>query len=239
MSNESTAGFRLSLQQKHLWVHGYTGPLYRSYGWLRLQGALDVARLRAAIASVIERHEILRTTFQRQAGLKVPVQVVHESLEPLWHEIDLSSFDETERKGKLYEAYLDVTRRSIDLELGPLVDLTLMRSTEEDHRLLIAIPSLCADAPTIGYLTAEIAHFYGGGSSEVEEDPIQYADYAEWQHELVQSSDDAAEADREYWREQERIDAPLLAFPYDVGRADKGGIFEPEDLALSSDSTLR
>ncbi len=236
MSNESTAGFRLSLQQKHLWVHGLTGPAYRSIAMLHLQGPLDPGRLRSAVTSVIERHEILRTTFQRQPGLKVPVQVVHDAMEPAWREVDLTGPLETEQRSEVRRIEVELSRRSVDLEHGPVVDLTLLKLAKNEHRLFLAIPSLCADAPTMRYVAAEIAHFYGGGSSGIEEDPIQYADYAEWQHELLQSSDQAAQADRTYWREQESIAAPVLSFPFDAARADLEGSDEPDIFSLEPDA---
>src|SRR5713226_2660593 len=94
MSSNTTAGFRLSPQQERLWtLAGAEGAGFRAQCAVRLDGGLDVERLRRALASLSERYEILRTTFPRQAGLKVPFQVILEASEPAWMTIDLSGND--------------------------------------------------------------------------------------------------------------------------------------------------
>src|SRR5207247_5327448 len=70
-------GFRLSPQQKRLWLlQADQSPAYRAQGMIEIEGALDLPALSAALQQVVEQHEILRTTFQRLAGTTLPVQVI-------------------------------------------------------------------------------------------------------------------------------------------------------------------
>src|SRR6478735_4383210 len=84
MQQEGVGGFRISPQQEQLWLEQPDGPTGRVQAVVALEGALDEAALADALSRVVARHEILRTTFVRRAGIRVPFQVVHEELAPLW-----------------------------------------------------------------------------------------------------------------------------------------------------------
>src|SRR3954447_11064867 len=94
MSTQTVSAFRLSTQQERLWLQqsGSAAP-FRSVCEMLLEGSLDIARLQAAVALVIERHEILRTVFHRQAGVMLPFQVIAESLEAAWPRGDLNAVE--------------------------------------------------------------------------------------------------------------------------------------------------
>jgi hypothetical protein len=91
MSAHVVEGYRLSPQQKHLWLlqRAQRSSPYRTEGVLRISGSLDTARLQSAFARVIERHEILRTTFHRVSGMTLPVQVIGSPSLPPIQEFDL------------------------------------------------------------------------------------------------------------------------------------------------------
>ncbi|HXV98617.1 MAG TPA: condensation domain-containing protein, partial [Anaerolineae bacterium] len=78
MPKEVIEGFRLSPQQKHLWLVQQTDQshLYRAQCALQLEGQLKPEFLTTALAHVVNRHEILRTTFQRLTGMAIPLQVI-------------------------------------------------------------------------------------------------------------------------------------------------------------------
>ncbi|HEV8167984.1 MAG TPA: condensation domain-containing protein, partial [Pyrinomonadaceae bacterium] len=76
---ETVAGFQLSPQQERLWLlqeRDAGTSAYRAQCVVRLDGALRPQLLEAAVSSVIERHEILRTRFQSQPGMFLPLQVI-------------------------------------------------------------------------------------------------------------------------------------------------------------------
>ena len=79
MSNNTVAGFRLSTHQERLCSQqtGNTSP-FRAESELLVEGPLDATTLQAALRGVVQRHEILRTVFQHQTGLKLPFQVILE-----------------------------------------------------------------------------------------------------------------------------------------------------------------
>ncbi|MDQ2971090.1 MAG: condensation domain-containing protein, partial [Acidobacteriota bacterium] len=84
-------GFRLSAQQRRVWSLWQGDRTARSWCALRIEGDLDVDRLRRAAESLAASHEILRTTFPRRPGMRTPVQAVGESVAIGWTRAEQSS----------------------------------------------------------------------------------------------------------------------------------------------------
>src|SRR5215210_6610420 len=104
MQEEVIQGYRLSPQQRHLWLaQGSGGAVaYRAARALLVEGPLDAVRMSAALADVISRHEILRTTFTRLEGERAPVQVINEEGGALFDgSLDLSGLKPEERQARL------------------------------------------------------------------------------------------------------------------------------------------
>ncbi len=86
MEAQTLEGYRLSPQQRHLWLlqqdNNYN-PAYSSTCVVRLVGPLDTVALEQAFASVVEQHEILRTSFEFLPGMTTPLQVIGAKAHPL------------------------------------------------------------------------------------------------------------------------------------------------------------
>src|SRR5690242_4102576 len=95
MGNSVVAGFRLSAQQERVCSQPQKGSRtpFVAVASAMIDGPLQATKLHEALRSTVARHEILRTVFHHQAGVKLPFQVIRENLELGWQEIDLSGFD--------------------------------------------------------------------------------------------------------------------------------------------------
>src|SRR5436853_937270 len=82
MTEKIADSFELSPQQEQLWLAEPDGPKGAVQVVLALKGRLDADALTSALRRASERHEILRTTFLRQPGIRVPVQAVADQLPP-------------------------------------------------------------------------------------------------------------------------------------------------------------
>ncbi|MBA3712217.1 MAG: amino acid adenylation domain-containing protein [Pyrinomonadaceae bacterium] len=209
-------GYRLSSYQKHLWLLQQDGTAYCSVCAIMIDGSLDVARLHSAISEVVMRHEILRTSFHRTAGIKVPVQVIHDSGSFGWQQIDLSEEDAETQEAKLTKLYEQERVRGIDFEGGMVLHATLSALSPDRHGLIIGLPSLCADAQTLRNLFIEISQCYGAQRDQSAEDPYQYADFSEWRNELVESVEAEAERGRDFWRKQETGAPTSVTLPFEA-----------------------
>jgi amino acid adenylation domain-containing protein len=204
MSTYSVAGFRVSPQQQHLLSLQQSGPAYRAFCAILIEGPLDEQRLRTSLGKVIGRHEALRTTFESHGEGQLPVQIVSTNPEFDWQSRDVS----TDGRQPLDELqWRDVLSDSAG---SAPVSASLLRFSETKHVLYLATPSLCADQRSFEIIFAELAQQYSGASSNNQ--PMQYADFAAWQIELLEG-EQAAEG-REYWRRHAAAtshDVPVVA----------------------------
>ena len=196
MQEETAMSFRLSPQQDQLWSAGEEEPAGRCQATVLIEGPLDPDRLREALRRVAQRHEILRTTFERRPGMRTPLQVVREDLEPEWELTDApESADRT---------------RPWDYAEGPLIRAHLTALLPDRHTLVITVAAVCADAASLQTIVRELAQHYGRG--QVAEEPLQYADFSEWQNQLLAADDEEAEAAKEFWSENSGGSSPPVPF---------------------------
>src|SRR5690349_12862078 len=105
MPDNTVAGFRLSAQQERAWTHQHGGSPFHAHASVLLEGPLDVSRLRTALKAVVRRHEILRTVFHHQSGLKLPFQVIQEEGDITWGTVDFQASDESNQRIRIAEFF--------------------------------------------------------------------------------------------------------------------------------------
>lgn len=205
--------FRLSPQQRHvcaLQPFTPTTPFpYRIHLLVRLEGSLDVLRLRSALHQVIERHEILRTTFPLLPGLSLPMQVIAPEAGFALSLKDLTSMAVEEWEDWL--APLLEQNASEPLPTEAIVSVTLLREQDRSHLLLLSLPAVNADIATCQLFLRELGQCYERATFE--EEPLQYADLAEWQYELLTSEETTA--GRGYWRTREQQAPAQVSLPFE------------------------
>ena len=195
--------YRLSPQQKHLWLQksgDENRSPYRVQCEVLIEGNIDDKRLKKALEIIVGRHEILRTVFQTPSGVTIPVQSVQENLEALLSEKNLGDLSAREQTAAINNIFEETKKHSLNVE-NSLLTTVLVRLSADKHVLIISLPALCSDTQSLINLTREIADLYHSDnpSSELEE-PFQYVDFSEWQNELLESEEPVAESD--FWREQ-------------------------------------
>ncbi|AUX42316.1 uncharacterized protein SOCE26_037460 [Sorangium cellulosum] len=188
MTEHELEGFRLSPQQERAWALG--GDRLHAAGLAVLSGSCDEGRLRAAVAAVVARHEILRTVFPSLPGMSAPLQRILAEPRFQWECDDLRGRDAAEALAELERGLSEV--EPFDLQRGPLLRCRLARLAGDRAALVITLPALCADDATLDLFLAELSHAYvetgayapgagGADPGEEGEGDLQYADLAEWQ----------------------------------------------------------
>jgi amino acid adenylation domain-containing protein len=210
----------LSFAQERLWFLDQLepgSPLYNMPVALVLDGDLDVAALAAALAEVVRRHEVLRTSFTARNGR--PIQVVTAPAPLSLPLVDLSALEPDRRKAAARELIRDEARRPFDLARGPLLRALLVRLGECEHALLAGMHHIASDGWSMTIFERELAALYraaiAGASSPLPELPLQYADFAAWQRGWLQGEVLAAELD--VWRRR-LAGAAVLELPTDRPR---------------------
>ncbi len=206
-----TAGFRLSPQQQQLLAVDEAPGATQCAALL--DGPVDVDALRAALDSVVARHEILRTTFVQPAGMRTPQQMIGEQSAAAWsleeQPIDAQPIAD---QAALEELLAREAKRGFDLEQGPLLRALLLGGTQESALLVLTACAACADSASLLLTLAELCESYGGTAPA--EEPVQYADYAEWRHELIADEESQVQDGLAFWREDaaDRPAPPRILF---------------------------
>src|SRR6266545_4139214 len=194
-------GYRISSQQKRIWVLRSGEGDYKVWCAVVLEGRVDDDLLKEAVERVCARYEILRTGFECFTGMEIPVQVIRsKAVASFLKEEATSNFDNGSYD--IENILGEVTSRSSEDEATFRVHVVLVKISESRNLLIIELPALYADGRSLKIFVSEVMKSYGRiieaeGESA---DPIQYADYCEWQRELMES--DIGEASRLYWQEQ-------------------------------------
>ncbi len=221
LAQQRPAELPLSFAQERLWFLAQLENTANAYNMalaLRLHGPLQIETLAAALNAVVERHEVLRTTFPASDG--DPRQHIIATLDVPIECIDLTHLPESGRNDPFMRALRERSARPFDLTRGPLIRAALARLAEEDNVFLLCMHHIVADGWSLGVLTRELDIAYKsmtlGQPSTAPCLSLQYADYALWQRGLAKSP----EWQRQLrWWQQQLDDAPtLLGLPTDRPR---------------------
>ncbi|HEX6911105.1 MAG TPA: amino acid adenylation domain-containing protein, partial [Longimicrobium sp.] len=211
----------LSYGQQRLWFIQQLDPHSAAYNVpvaVRL-GALDADVLQAALAALVDRHEVLRTTFRVESD-GMPAQVVAPAGGFVLDRVDLEGLEPAEREARARELARDEAARPCDLARGPLARGTLLRLAEDDHVLLFTLHHAVTDGWSMDILVGEANALYGafaaGLPSPLAPLPLQYADFAAWEQATLRG--EALDCELDYWKGQLAGVPELLELPTDRPR---------------------
>lgn len=211
----------LSFAQERLWflaqLEGASPTYNSSFAW-RIQGQLNVATLERSLAAIIQRHEMLRTTFTLVDGS--PAQVIHPPYALPVTRVDLRHLPAMEQLPAAQRQITQAALQPFDLECCPLLRVTLFQFSDEDAILFLVMQHLITDGWSLNIFIHELSEFYTGFTYgqpyTLPTLPIQYADFAVWQRQTL--STQALEEQLRYWKERLMGVPPLLALPTDRPR---------------------
>lgn len=213
-AGDMVAEFPLSAAQTRCWIIDQAMPgnviLNVAVRW-QLTGPLRSDDLEAAFHRVIDRHEVLRTSFHdTDAG---PVQRVHETVPFQLATVDLRPVPEADQPARVDAIAREVAARPFDLSQPGLIRATLIRLTQDRAILCYVIHQSCFDGFSIKVLGREIGSALAG--IDLPELELQYGDYTLWQKDYFDSG--ALDEDLAYWRDT-LADAPYFEVPTDAPR---------------------
>ena len=202
----------LSFAQRRLWFIDQLQPGTAAYNVVhatRLRGRLDIEALRESIDAVVERHTILRTTFE--VFDDEPRQVIHPGDTAPVSFIDLAAYPDAERTVELERRLCAQAARPFDLANEWPLRISIFRLGENEHVLMVTVHHIAFDGWSLGILWHEVGALYGakvsGTAASLARPPLQYAEFAGWQREWLQGPRLKCQLD--YWLAQLRDMAPL------------------------------
>ena len=219
---KTTSVHPLSFAQQRLWFINQLAPDTPTYNIpivINLTGHINVAVLEQSLNEIIRRHDILRTNFVVNEGK--PVQAIKPPASLSLSVEDLREFPESERTQQVQRLSTELAQQPFDLSCESLWCTKLLRLAQQEYKLLLTLHHIIADGWSMGVLIKELAALYEAFSfmkpSPLPELPIQYTDFAYWQHQWLQS--ERIQPLLEYWKQQLGGDLPVLNLPTDRPRS--------------------
>ncbi|MEV6101749.1 amino acid adenylation domain-containing protein [Nocardia sp. NPDC051981] len=167
---------------------------------LRPGGAIDRDRLRQAGQRILQRYANLRAAFVFDAS-GMPLQVVPETVELPWREVDLATADD------LVELAAQERARRFDPARPPLLRFTLARVAGAETVLIVTYHHILFDGWSLPLVLRDLLALYTGG------EPLpapagSFRDYLAWNHDR-----DAAASTRAWRRVLDGVSALTLVAP--------------------------
>ncbi|MFE3700627.1 amino acid adenylation domain-containing protein, partial [Nocardia tengchongensis] len=158
---------------------------------VRFTGALDLYAMKQAIGDVIARHEVLRTVYPRAA--EGPHQVILPAAQT-----DLTLVPEDVTEADLLGKIIEFAMTTFDVTVEVPLAVKMFRiadSATTQHVLAFTVHHVSADGSSMGPMARDIMAAYvarvNGDVPQWQPLPVQYADYALWQREVLGAEDDA------------------------------------------------
>ena len=210
-----------SFAQQRLWFLDQllsNSSLYNIADSIHISNIPNIPALERSFNEIVRRHDTLRTTFASIDG--IAMQVIADTLTLKLPIINLMSIESQEERQIQAQRLIDQeAAKPFDLAHGPLIRTTLICLAENEYLLLLTMHHTISDGWSISVFMRELAALYTAFTQEqpspLPELPIQYADFAEWQHEWLQG--EVRDNLLTYWKKQLE-DVPPLELPTDYPR---------------------
>ncbi|MEV0448940.1 condensation domain-containing protein [Streptomyces sp. NPDC050600] len=210
----------LSYAQRRLWflnrLEG-SSAAYNAPVVLRLDGRPVASVVEAALRDVVERHEVLRTVYPAVDG--EPYQeIVADAVVPV-EVVGVTAGEIDARVSEFARLPIDITRelplrvRLFESGGGGVGETAGERVAESDGEgsggavLVLSVHHIATDGWSVGFLLRDLDTAYTarseGRAPEWEPLPVQYADYALWQHDMLgdpADPDSTAHEQLAHWR---------------------------------------
>jgi amino acid adenylation domain-containing protein len=218
---EKPATIPLSFAQQRLWFLAQMETDSSTYNMTevaRLNGKLEIEALRSALEKIVERHEILRTSFTSMGGQ--PLQVISSEAEIDFTVSDITHFSPELREQEALKIASEMENEPFDLTRCPLLRLKVIKSAETEHFLVIVFHHIISDGWSVGVFLNELSALYESQISDsaatLPELLVQYSDYALWQQKWLETAEYKRQL--EFWKEHLSGAPALLEMPTDFPR---------------------
>jgi condensation domain-containing protein/TfdA family taurine catabolism dioxygenase TauD len=211
--NEIEDIYPLSPLQQGLLFHALYAPRGGFYltqmSWTYC-GQLKVEALAQAWQEVINRREVLRTSFAWE-GLTKPMQVVMKSATMPLCEEDWREFSREQQEERLAEYFTRDRGKNFKLTFAPLMRFAIIRMGESERRMIWSYHHLLLDGWSVPLVLSDVFRAYRAiekGEQAQLDRARPYKDYVIW---LMEQKLEGAE---KYWRDKLRG----LNKPTEIGR---------------------
>ncbi|WP_424102173.1 non-ribosomal peptide synthase/polyketide synthase [Moorena producens] len=211
----------LSWAQERLWFLNQLEGMSATYNMpaaLKITGNLAINALEQTLSEIINRHEVLRTSFPTVNGK--PIQVIHPDSSIKINVVDLQQYPDPLRENVLQQEVQGEATSPFDLEVAPLIRCKLWQLDTSEYVLVLTMHHIVSDGWSMGILIEELSRLYQafavGEPSPLPQLAIQYADFALWQRQWL--TGEILDTQLNYWKQELEGAPDLLQLPTDRPR---------------------
>ena len=197
--------FPASIAQQVFWYLELLQPGVTAFNIpmrFRLDGRLDASLLEKSLATIIDRHEALRTHFQEDGGELLQVIVPDSGFR--LRLIDISTLPGHEREAEVDRLARIESTRPFHLAGGPLIRAELVKLGAASHILHVTVHHAVFDGSSMSVFTGELAAIYqayhDGRECPLAPLPIQYGDFSVWQQDFLEGPELSGQL--AYWKQK-------------------------------------
>ncbi|MCL2372781.1 MAG: condensation domain-containing protein, partial [Defluviitaleaceae bacterium] len=192
---------KLYFLTSHLWDYNLVDMTNNIPMAYKVKGAFDPDKAELAFETLLQRHEILRTSFHLVNG---------ETMAKIHDQVEMDMTFE-ERYGKeSFDGLAKEFFRPFDLQKAPLMRTKVIKTGEDDFLLFMDCHHIISDGISSDLLLKEFITLYSDG--QLAPLRLQYKDYSEWM------LDRPLDNQRSYWMSHFENGVPRLQLPEDYPR---------------------
>ncbi|MEU5839558.1 amino acid adenylation domain-containing protein [Streptomyces diacarni] len=173
--------------------------LYHDVACYRVPRLVDVTAFRAALAEVVERHPLFRTSFHPE-GFSVPLQIVHASVPLPFDVVDLSGLSEHDQDAVLAAFPSEALERGFVPGEPDLVRVTLHLLGDRGYQYSLSYHAAALDGWSVSTLHRDLFAAYLADQEAIPanaaSDGPTYQDFLQLEQEAVASQEQA-----DFWTE--------------------------------------
>ena len=211
----------LSYAQQRIWFLEQLepgNPAYNIPGIVRINGNISLEILENSINAIIKKHEALRTVFTSVDGKAN--QVISQNLKIKIDYQSIKDFDSDELTDEVIDLITKESKKSFDLQIGPLLRAKLIQLKKEDFVLIVTMHHIVSDVWSSEIFVRELLNNYKliEANNDISENtlPIQYVDYAAWQREWLQGQ--LYDRQLDFWKQKLEDIPSILELPTNFPR---------------------
>lgn len=199
------------------------GTAYNTPMLLRMEGKLDAGKLERTFQKLIQRHEMLRTSF-----VWVGEEIVQKIQEHVTFRLPVLTANEKEVPGMMH-AFV----KPFKLDEAPLMRAALISCAADVHYVMLDFHHIAVDGVSMHLFFEDWSKQYSG--EELSPQAVQFKDFAVWYGK--QNNTARNQTLQQYWSSLLTGELPILQLPTDKERPDIQS-FKGDTLSVQLDSQL-
>lgn len=244
MWGEISDAYPLSKLQAGMVFHRELNPesaIYHDVFGYHVKAPLDIEKMGKAIAELIKRHPVLRTSFDL-ANYETPLQLVHQKADTPFTVEDISHLEAAEQE-KILETFLAAEKaHDFDVKNPPLLRFHIHIRGAATFQFWLSFHHAIIDGWTDISMLVELALSYqellNGTTISVQSPRAFYRDFIE-----LELAELASAESRDFWKTQLK-DAPVMKLPREISPfaelpKERGSLLVPVEILPEISNRLR